>query len=55
MGVSSCAKAVLKKISLQRQLTDGLEHLGLGFLQVGLLSAGFLRLPAAIKGTAGVL
>ena len=46
---------VLKKISLQGQLTDGPEHLSLRFLQAGLLSASFLRLTAAIKGATGVL
>ena len=36
-GFSSCPKAVLKKVTFQRQLTDGLEHLGLFLLQ-GLLA-----------------
>lgn len=39
-GSSNLSKAVLKKIALQRQLSDGFEHLVVRLLQVGLLPLG---------------
>ena len=38
---SGSAKAILEKVALQRQLTNGLQHLGILLLQGSLLSLGF--------------
>jgi len=49
------AKAILKKVAFQRQLTDGLQHLVVLFLQVIILSLNGLTLRICAKGEMGIL
>ena len=55
-GQSDLAKAILKKVSLQRELTDGFQHPAGFLLQGFLLSLGFLLdFLGILEDDAGIL